>query len=91
MCPCCDVETAVEIKFLGDHCVSFISLAILPFFGFLTPYWEKTKEVVRKEEFRSQKTAFWYQCCGSEIIFSGSGSYLDLNFGSGSGLFMKNT
>jgi hypothetical protein len=31
------------------------------------------------------------QCCGSEIIFSGSGSYLDLNFGSGSGLFMKNT
>ncbi len=37
------------------------------------------------------------QCCASEIIFSGSGSYLDLNFGSGfefgsgSGLFMKNT
>ncbi len=35
------------------------------------------------------------QCCGSEIIFSGSGSYLDLNFGSGfgsgSGLLMKNT
>jgi hypothetical protein len=31
------------------------------------------------------------QCCGSEIILSGSGSYLDLNFGSGSGLFMKNT
>jgi hypothetical protein len=23
------------------------------------------------------------QCCGYEIIFSGSGSYLDLNFGSG--------
>jgi hypothetical protein len=36
-----------------------------------------------------------YQFCGSEIIVSGSGSYLDLNFGSGfesgSGLFMKNT
>ncbi len=35
------------------------------------------------------------QCCASKIIFSGSGSYLDLNFGSGfesgSGLFMKNT
>jgi hypothetical protein len=37
----------------------------------------------------------FYQCCASEIIFSGSGSYLDLNFGSGSGfesgsgLFMK--
>ncbi len=36
------------------------------------------------------------QCCGSEIIFFfGSGSYLDLNFGSGfgsgSGLFMKIT
>jgi hypothetical protein len=31
------------------------------------------------------------QCCGSEIIFSGSGSYLDLNFGSRSCLFMKNT
>jgi hypothetical protein len=35
------------------------------------------------------------QCCASEIIFSGSGSYLDLNFGSGfesgSGLFIKNT
>ncbi len=41
------------------------------------------------------------QCCGSKIIFSGSGSYLGLNFGfrsgfesgfgSGSGLLMKNT
>ncbi len=37
------------------------------------------------------------QCCGSEMIFSWSGSYLDLNFGSGfesgsgSGLFMKHT
>jgi hypothetical protein len=55
MCPCCDVETAVEIKFLGEHCVSFISLAILSFFGFLEPYREKTKVVVRKEEFLSQK------------------------------------
>jgi hypothetical protein len=27
----------------------------------------------------------WLQCCGFEIIFSGSGSYLDLNFGSGFG------
>ncbi len=39
----------------------------------------------------------YLQCCGSEIIFSGSGSYLALNFRSGSGfesgsgLFMKNT
>jgi hypothetical protein len=39
--------------------------------------------------------ASFTQCCGSEIMFSGSGSYLDLNFGSGfesgsgSGLFMK--
>jgi hypothetical protein len=34
---------------------------------------------------------YFVQCCGSEIIFfgSGSGSYLDLN--SGSGVFMKNT
>jgi hypothetical protein len=34
---------------------------------------------------------YLHQCCGSEIIFSGSGSYLDLNFVSGSGLFMKIT
>ncbi len=42
----------------------------------------------------SAKTVQW---CGSEIIFSGSGSYLDLNFGSGFGfesgsdLFMINS
>ncbi len=47
--------------------------------------------------FRYIYTYTYRQCCASEIIFSGSGSYLDLNFGSGSGfesgssLFMKNT
>ncbi len=30
-----------------------------------------------------------WQCCGSEIIFFGSGSGFGLNFGSGSGLLDK--
>jgi hypothetical protein len=30
------------------------------------------------------------QCCGSGIIYFGSGSYFDLISGFGSGLFMKN-
>jgi hypothetical protein len=32
----------------------------------------------------------WQQCCGSEIINFGSGSYFDLNSRFGSGLFLKN-